>query len=71
MSNDLLQNSSNLEEANFVYKNWKITELNNSSAKVVTLGEKKGRFKHEHLKRICALANVGKGIMVWGVNEET
>lgn len=54
-----------------MYKNAKITDLNNSCAKVVGLGEKKGRFKDEQLKRICALANAGRGILVWGVNEET
>ena len=37
-----LPNSGNLDEAEFVYRNWKITDANNSNAKVIGVGEEKG-----------------------------
>ena len=41
-----LQNSGNLEDAEFLYKNWRITDTNNTNAKVIGVGEKKGRNKY-------------------------
>ena len=38
-----LPNSGNLEDAKFVCKNWKITDANNSNAKVIGIGEKRGK----------------------------
>lgn len=63
-----LPNSGNLKEAEFVYQNWKATDINNSSAKVIAVAEEKGSYKYELMRRICALGNVGGGILIWGAN---
>ena len=66
-----LPNTGNLDEATFVFKNWKVSDANNANAKVMGVGEKKGKNKNELLRRICALGNAGGGILFWGINEET
>ena len=66
-----LPNSGNLEDAEFVYKSWKITDANNSNAKVIGIGEKRGKYKYELMRRICALGNAGGGMLFWGINEDT
>ena len=66
-----LQNSGNLEEAEFLYRNWKLTDANNANAKIFAIGERKGKYKYEIMRRICAIANAGGGILFWGVNEQT
>ena len=63
-----LPNSGNLDEATFVCENWKITDTNNANAKVIGIGEKKGRYKYELMRRMCALGNAGGGIIFWGIN---
>ena len=68
---NLLPNSGNLDEAYFLYKNWKVTDANNSNSKVIGIEEDKGRNKYELMRRICALGNAGGGILFWGINEET
>ena len=64
-----LPNSGNLDEATFLYKNWKISDTNNTNAKIMGVGEAKGKNKYELMRRICALGNAGGGILFWGVNE--
>ena len=66
-----LPNSGNLDEAEFLYHNWKLTDINNTNAKVIGIGEKKGKNKYEIMRRVCALGNAGGGILFWGINEET
>ena len=66
---NLLPKIGALDEVEFVYKNWKISDANNSSHKVIGIAEKKGKYKLELLRRIFALANVGGGILFWGINE--
>ena len=66
-----LQNNGNLDEAEFLYKNWKVTDVNNSNTKVIGIGEEKGKYKYALLRRINALGNAGGGILFWGVNEKT
>ena len=63
-----LPNIGNLEEAEFVYKNWKITDVNNSTKKILGISEKRGEYKFELMRRMCALGNAGGGILFWGVN---
>ena len=41
-----LPSTGNLDEATFLYKNWKITDVNNTNAKVIGIGEKKGKNKN-------------------------
>ena len=63
-----LPDTGNLDEATFLYKNWKITDANNTNAKVVGIGEKKGKNRNEMMKKIFALGNAGGGILFWGIN---
>ena len=37
-----LPDSGNLDEATFLYKNWKVTDVNNSNTKIIGIGEEKG-----------------------------
>ena len=71
MSTAKLQNTGNLDETEFLYKNWRITDSNNTNAKVIGIGEKKGKYKYALLRRINALGNAGGGILFWGINEKT
>lgn len=64
-----IPNTGNLEDAEFLYKNWKLTDSNNTNAMLSCIGEEKGKKKFELMKRICALANIGGGILFWGINE--
>ena len=41
-----LPDSGNLDEATFLYKNWKLTDVNNTNAKIIGIGEKKGEYKY-------------------------
>ena len=66
-----LPNNGNLEDAQFVCKNWKVTDTNNTNYKVIGIGEEKATYKYELMRRICALGNAGGGILFLGVNEET
>ena len=66
-----LPNSGNLKEAEFFYHNWKTTDINNSNAKVMVIGEDRGAYKYELMRRVCALGNAGGGILIGGVNEDT
>ena len=63
-----LPNTGNLDEATFLYKNWKISDTNNTNAKIMGIGEAKGKNKYELMRRMCALGNAGGGILFWGVN---
>ena len=66
-----LPNVGNPSDAEFLYEKWKLTDANNSNAKIYCIGEKKGKNKFELLRKICALGNAGGGILFWGVNENT
>ena len=66
-----LPNPEKLDKAEFVYKNYKITDVNNTHAKIVGIREKRGRYKYELLRRIVALGNAGGGMLFWGVHEHT
>ena len=66
-----LPNTGNLEDAEFLYKDWKLTDINNSGAIVRYIGTNKGKYKFELMRRICALANAGGGILLWGIDEST
>ena len=63
-----LPNSGNLKEGEFVYHNWKATDVNNLSVKVIAVGEEKGSYRYELMKRICALANDGGNILIYGAS---
>ena len=63
-----MPNTGNLEDAEFVYKNWKITDANNYNSKVIAICEDKGEYKYELMRRMCALGNAGGGILFWGIN---
>ena len=41
-----LPNTGNLQEAEFVVWDWKITDGNNTNAKVVGIGKKKGKYQY-------------------------
>ena len=66
-----LPNTGNLEDAEFLHQGWKPTDSNNSSAIVCCIGTNKGKYKFELMRRICALANAGGGILLWGIDEST
>ena len=66
-----LPNSGDLVEAEFQFKGWKVTDANNTNAKIIGIGEEKGKYKYEMMRRMCALGNAGGGILFWGVNEDT
>ena len=63
-----LPKSGNLDEATFLYRNWKATDANNTNAKVIGIEENRGKNKYELMRRICALGNAGGGILIWGIN---
>ena len=70
MRENILPNTGSLDKAEFLYKNWKISDANNSNAKIIGVGGKRGRYKNELLRRICALGNAGGGILFWGLNPD-
>ena len=41
-----LPDSGNLDEATFLYRNWKATDVNNSNAKVIGIEENRGKNKY-------------------------
>ena len=52
-------------------KQLRIKMSNNFDIKIIGIGSAKGKHRWLLLRRICALANAGGGILFWGVNEET